>query len=351
MSERAVFLSYATIDDEVPNVQGTGDGWVTVFEELFLYELRAAGKKDIIVWRDETALKKWRDLGESIEDALKGCCAFVGIMSPVYVQQQWCKREIELFDNMFGNEACIFKIEKRPVDLDKQPDGIKSRAPFKMYEERPNRPIVHYYHPNQPPPRAEFVDEVQMLVSQLIICLSDPDEGATDQNAGAPPAGSKSVYLARPAVETQEYLRKIDGELTHLDFNVVATPSSAAYSVHLIGGKMDDADVKTIKLDLDEAKTRGTQRVIWVPTYIAQNEEARNLLTELSTGDLSVRTDEFIEGSFSQLKEFFHEIAAFAEVDKAESGQTNAQENVESALNDMTPEQIAKILERFTDTQ
>jgi len=308
-----VFLSYAHKDNEVPKIIGDRPGWVTCFEQFLELELSQSGVLDLEIWRDEDALERWRDLELSIESALSDCQIFIGIVSPVYVKQEWCWREIEFFSKKFGDGARIFKVEKRPVVLDEQPTALRRRPAIEMYRSNGIKDdIKEFYHPIQKAPSAEFVDEIRTLVVQMERSLKSEIKQPAEVEDGTASTGDETdptIFLATPAPELRHLLRKVEGELDCLGLKSVSNAKDTmSFSIHMIGGEIDEKDAVDIICELEAAKSAALERVIWVPTHLRHNPEATELLDRLGSGELSEATDEFIEGSLSQLKSFLREM-------------------------------------------
>src|SRR6185503_1085470 len=111
--EYDVFLSYAHIDNE-PVVKGD-PGWVDFFESLLRQRLRVRlGSADVKIFRDPR-LQLLGEFSEQIVQTLDRSAAFIGILSPRYVDSDWCIREIDKFCELTGANR-IIKIVKTAYD-------------------------------------------------------------------------------------------------------------------------------------------------------------------------------------------------------------------------------------------
>ena len=92
--EHDVFISYAHIDNESPTPDGTG--WVSSFHravEVRVAQLLGARPS---VWRDPK-LSGNDVFAETLVDELRSAALLLSVVSPSYVNSEWCRRELEAF--------------------------------------------------------------------------------------------------------------------------------------------------------------------------------------------------------------------------------------------------------------
>ncbi|HEX8279483.1 MAG TPA: toll/interleukin-1 receptor domain-containing protein, partial [Segetibacter sp.] len=92
--EKDVFISYAHLDDK-PLDEGT-NGWITQFHRLLQTRLSQTIGHDLNIWRDER-LTGNEVFGPEIEAQLPKLKVMVSIVTPRYVESDWCKRELNYF--------------------------------------------------------------------------------------------------------------------------------------------------------------------------------------------------------------------------------------------------------------
>ena len=108
-----VFVSYAHTDNE-------GEAaWVTTLEHLLNTELRPRlGTKDLQIWRDNT-LDGNHPITPEIMKAIRRSACLLVIMSPSYLESEWCAKERNTFLG-FAREAVaagrIFIVNCRDTD-------------------------------------------------------------------------------------------------------------------------------------------------------------------------------------------------------------------------------------------
>ncbi len=116
-----IFISYSHDDDQPPPINGKF-GWVTRFDQLLEHLLRQ--------WRGEPRI--WRDnkmrggdfIDETIFTPLPRVSIMIAVVSPNYVNSDWCARELEHFCEaakeaqpgiQVRNKSRIFKVVKVPL--------------------------------------------------------------------------------------------------------------------------------------------------------------------------------------------------------------------------------------------
>src|SRR5262245_22406460 len=92
--ESDVFVSYAHIDDATP-VPGE-PGWITALHKWLQVRLAQLLGKDPKIWRDPQ-LHGNDILATAISEQLPRVAVFVSVLSPRYVNSEWCKRELTEF--------------------------------------------------------------------------------------------------------------------------------------------------------------------------------------------------------------------------------------------------------------
>src|SRR4051812_39310088 len=130
--EKDVFISYAHLDDK-PLDDGA-KGWISDFHSLLETRLEQTVGHEILIWRDEKVTGN-EVFAPEIEAQLPALKLMVTIITPRYLDSDWCKREMDTFYKAallngglrIGNKSRIFKIVKTPVDRDviaQLPEGI-----------------------------------------------------------------------------------------------------------------------------------------------------------------------------------------------------------------------------------
>src|SRR5438132_12672930 len=117
--ENDIFISYSHIDN-VPTIPGK-QGWVDFFHGLLAIRTQALlGQPQIKIFRDPQ-LRRVGDFPGQLSENLSTSAVFVCVLSPSYVQSDWCRRELSRFCEVRG-AARIIKVVRIPY-ADASSDG------------------------------------------------------------------------------------------------------------------------------------------------------------------------------------------------------------------------------------
>jgi hypothetical protein len=110
-----VFVSYSHRD----NIESDGtpeSGWIAAFVRDLDEALKQRAKADL--WWDHR-MPGNEPLTEGLSEKLKSSAALLSIVSPAYIQSQWCQSELEWFIQNHGNAAKqrIFAAEILPIEI------------------------------------------------------------------------------------------------------------------------------------------------------------------------------------------------------------------------------------------
>jgi len=132
-----VFISYAHLD----NHGGAIAGWVNRFHETLDGVLSQRLGHKAQIWRDEK-LKGNDVFSEEIVSQLPNTAVLVSVISPRYIQSEWCLREASIFCTVaqqppglkVNNKSRIFKIIKTPPPtLDPLPAPMRETLGFDFF--------------------------------------------------------------------------------------------------------------------------------------------------------------------------------------------------------------------------
>ena len=130
MDKHDVFISYAHLDNE--------SGWVSKFDEVFNTILSTWLGRRADIWRDKT-MGTGDYIWETIEDNLLKSQIFISILSPSYLNSDWCPRELTTFiekkKSQAGSKSFVFNIRRMPVEKDKIPPELRDVLENVLYRE------------------------------------------------------------------------------------------------------------------------------------------------------------------------------------------------------------------------
>ena len=125
-----IFISYAHLDDR--SAFGDKKGWIDLLHERLSVLVSQALGYELSIWRDGHNLQGNDVLQGAIGDGVTQSLLLVPIISPRYVQSDWCKREMAAFHASEpppqaaapGFRSRVFKVIKTPL-----PDHLKNLEP------------------------------------------------------------------------------------------------------------------------------------------------------------------------------------------------------------------------------
>jgi TIR domain-containing protein/uncharacterized protein DUF4062 len=137
-----IFISYGHIDDQDPF--GQAKGWVDLLHERLLRLVGQALGEEPKIWRDAHDLQGNDELGGALSEGVMQSRLLLPVITPRYLQSDWCQREIEAFqasEAPAGGVAPnfrtrIFKVVKTPLPKhlkDREPVFIRNLIGYQFY--------------------------------------------------------------------------------------------------------------------------------------------------------------------------------------------------------------------------
>lgn len=304
--EKDLFISYAHIDNEPLNPEQ--QGWITRFHASLeaLLSMRLGGKARI--WRDDK-LRGNDVFGPEILDQFGQTAVLVSVLTPRYLNSEWCKKEVAEFCKraeqtggvVFANKARIFKVLKAPVETQESlPQVMKEVLGYEFFTIEDGTPLEldSAYGEKFAQDYNRKVGKLAWDVSQLLKTL----ETGTGVNGNDKQAGGKpTVYLAECSYDRKTAREILEGELKRHGYPVLPDQElpreeeeyvaavkgllkRSRLSVHLVGenygGVPDGPSQKSEvmlqnELAAEQSKSDGLKRVIWVPegTHSKQTQQ------------------------------------------------------------------------------
>lgn len=294
--EKDLFISYAHIDNEPLTQQQ--QGWITRFHASLeaLLSMRMGGKARI--WRDNK-LQGNDVFSEEIVDQFSQTAVLVSVLTPRYLNSEWCNKEVIEFckraeENggiVVANKARIFKVLKTPVDTQQcLPKVVQDVLGYEFFTIEDGTPLEldSAYGERFAQDYNRKVGKLAWDVSQL---LKEMETGAGNNGHGEHGPAKPTVYLAESSYDRKQareilegelilhgYIVLPDQELPRAEQEYVATVERllkrCQLSVHLVGetygGVPDGPSDKSVvvlqnELAANRSRSDGLKRVIWVP--------------------------------------------------------------------------------------
>jgi hypothetical protein len=327
--EHDFFISYAHLDDEA--LIAGEQGWISELHRLLEIRVGQMRGERPKIWRD-LKLQGNDIFADTIVERLPRIAALVSVLSPRYVQSEWCNRELQEFCRAaersggvrIGDKARIFKVVKTPVKAERLPEQVQPMLGYEffVYDEsgRP-RELSREYGGKE---RAFLtkLDDLAYDIAQLLDLMSN---GEVIQS-GAPSKGT--VFLAETSYELREQREEIKRDLIRNGYEVLpdrALPLVApeldalvrdqlvrsTVSIHLIGrnyGVVPEGATQSVverqQALASEAAARGKlSSVIWLPQGLEiDDERQQNFVRHLQTDPAVHAAAELLEVPIEDLK-------------------------------------------------
>jgi hypothetical protein len=256
--EDDIFISYAHIDNK-PLTEGQ-KGWISNFHEALEIRLAQLLGAETKIWRDPE-LRGNDFYADKLVGQLPKIAILVSVVSPRYINSEWCLREVKEFYKVaeqtggirIEDKARLFKVVKTPVPLEKQPPEIQNLLGYEFFQiERPTGRAREFNLEIDPSTRLSYwkiLDDLAHDIHELLEKLRDGQERPDKQHAAA---SGVTVYLAETTFDLREARDNIRRDLQQRGYTVLpdkSLPLNAAdfraavceylqrstLSVHLIG--------------------------------------------------------------------------------------------------------------------
>jgi len=334
--EHDFLISYAHIDDQA--LIAGEQGWVTTLHRLL--EIRVGQLRGEVprIWRDPK-LQGNDYFADTILERLPQIAALVSIVSPRYVQSEWCNRELKEFCRAaersgglrVADKARVFKVVKTPVQQDRLPDEMRPILGYEFftYDTQSGRPreLLPAYGAAADRMFLAKLDDLAYDITQLLELLSQSTGSAPKP---APALGT--VYLAETTFELREEREAIKRDLIHTGYEVLpdrALPLidldvdtmvreqllRCTLSIHLIGrnfgvvpeGGVDSLPELQQQLASELGVGGGLTSLIWIaPDTEVEDERQRAFINHLETDHAVHETSELLRIPFEELKTQIH---------------------------------------------
>ena len=186
--ELDAFISYAHLDNK-PLDSGE-KGWVSRFHTTLQTRLSQRLGQQTKIWRDEK-LAGNDVFGDEIVDQFPKTALLISILTPCYLQSEWCIKELHLFADAavhtggitVGNMSRVIKVVKTPIDPAKPlPDLVQRTLGYDFLNANAEEIDPAFGEEA----RQEFLRRVSRLAVELAVSLralaiadQAPDQSAT----------------------------------------------------------------------------------------------------------------------------------------------------------------------------
>ena len=347
--EKDLFISYAQIDNQplTPEQQG----WITRFHASLeaLLSMRMGGKARI--WRDNK-LRGNDVFGPEIVDQFAHTAVLVSVLTPRYLNSEWCNKEVAEFCKraeesggiLVANKARIFKVLKTPVDTQESlPQVVQAVLGYEFFTIEDGTPLEldSAYGEKFAQDYNRKVGKLAWDVSQLLKTLAT----STDDNGHGKPGPAKpTVYLAECSYDRTQAREILEGELRRHGNAVLPDQEMprneveylaavegllkrCQLSIHLVGETYggvpvgpSEKSVVVLQNELAAKRSQSDQlkRVIWVPEGTHSKQAQQQVFIDALHQDAEVQIGaDLITADIEGLKTSIH--AILAKLEKPES--------------------------------
>jgi hypothetical protein len=323
------FISYAHLD----NVGLSEDhkGWVANLHRALEVRLRQLLGRQVEIWRDPK-LQGNDMLNDALAAKLESAAALIPIVSPLYVNSEWGRKELEAFcraaerqGGLCVEEKCrIFKILKTPVPLDQHPAALRSLIGYEFFTVDPDtgrhREMDELFGPEAARDFWTKLDDVAHDMSRLL--------GMLHTSAEEERAAGTIVYLAEVTADLKPQREAIKRDLQQHGYTVLpnrALPLAAAelasavredlarsrLSIHMLGrtyGLVPEGGFASLpeiqhELAVERARAGGFARLVWIaPALQVLDDRQRKVLDRIRMDWRIEQGADLLETPFEDLK-------------------------------------------------
>ncbi|MCM3904180.1 MAG: toll/interleukin-1 receptor domain-containing protein [Pyrinomonadaceae bacterium] len=343
--EDDIFISYAHNDNQAL-LEGQR-GWIDSFHQALEKRLQVHLGAKAKIWRDPR-LQGNDYFADTLVDQIPRVAILVSVLSPSYINSEWCRREMELFCRVagetggvrLGNRARIFKVEKINVPLGKHPTELQGMTGYAFYyiDEKANR--ARELSPESGPHAIEYWQKIDDVAQDLTSLLEEMKRGAagTDgtlrsQTVVQSDSTQTIIYLAETSSDLSPQHDRIKRELQErghivlpnrplplngpeLQETVREYLKTCKLSIHLIGanyGVIPEAADRSLvclqnELAAERSKDNSFARLIWLPEGLeAKEERQQNFIKYLKYDQTAQQGADLLETSIEELKTYIQD--------------------------------------------
>lgn len=325
MSSSDIFISYAHLDNE--GLSEDDNGWITDFHRAIEVRVGQLLGRKPQVFRDPR-LTGNDVFPERLVGELNGASALICVLSPRYLQSEWCLRELDEFLERRPasqwaerSKAPVFKIIKTPVPFTEHPPTVRDLLGYEFFilDPQSGRPkeLNRAFGPQIQLQYWQKLDELAWDVKTFLVAT----EGA---GSAVPERGA--VFLAETTFDLTPERDALRRELRRRGYRVLpdrplplrepelrealrACLAECKLIVHLVGREYamvpEGATRSLGELQEEVAGEQAgtTPRLIWMPAGLEVVDERQQGFVErlrlaLAGGEL----EDLIEGSLEELK-------------------------------------------------
>ncbi|MEE8586692.1 MAG: hypothetical protein V3T83_17770 [Acidobacteriota bacterium] len=335
--EKHVFISYANIDNQpLPTSQ---QGWISLFHAALEGMLSTRLGRRAEIWRDPK-LTGNDIFANEIVDQFPKTAILVSVLTPRYLESEWCIREIAEFCKaaeksgglIVGNKSRALKVVKIPIDSEELlPLILKETLGYEFYVYQ-DETLLELDPAFGEELAQKFNLKVAKLAWDITQTLKKLEEREKPEQADA---SKPTIYLAECSYDRHEAREIVEGELRLHGYNVLpnkALPREEAdylaeaerllaqckLSIHLVGSlygsvPFGPSQKSVVELQNQQAvqrcKSGDLQRIIWLAQGTqSEQAEQREFIQALLRDAEAQQGADLIRGDLEDLKAAVHAV-------------------------------------------
>ena len=333
-----IFISYAHVDNE--SLTEGQKGWISQFHRTLEIRLRQLMGENPKIWRD-MKLSGTDIFDEKILNEFGNTRLMISVVSPRYVNSEWCNRELNEFHQSLensggirvGEKARIIKVVKTPVDGDDSGGSahsiFNSLLGFEFFEVDSETGRVREYNEEfGHEAKRNYLERVYDLAHEITGILKEMDGGSGKPADSPATQTGRVVYLADVTSDLKPERDRIRRELLERGHTVLpdrplpldadeATGLITDFlrkshlSIHLIGNRYgiipEGGDVSLIELQSSlsakQSDQGGLPRLVWIaPDNQPDSDRHAAFINGLQNSSEGMATTELLMGQIEEVK-------------------------------------------------
>ena len=332
-----IFISYAHVDNE--SLTEGQKGWISQFHRTLEIRLRQLLGENPRIWRD-MKLSGTDIFDEKIVNAFGNTRLMISIVSPRYVNSEWCNRELNEFCDKaensggirVGEKARIIKVVKTPVEGDAGGGSahniFNSLLGFEFFDVDPETGRVREYNEEfGHEAKRNYLERVYDLAHEITGILKEMGGGQAAHTPAVNDAG-RVVYLADVTSDLKGERDRIRRELLERGHTVLPDRplpleadearelisdflGKSHLAIHLIGNRYgivpEGGDLSLVELQSALSAKKGEQdglhRLIWMATdNDPDSDRHATFIQALQNSSEGMATTELLTGQIEEVK-------------------------------------------------
>lgn len=339
--EHDIFISYSHLDNK-PLIKGQ-EGWISNFQYSLGVRLGNLLGREPKIWRD--AKSRGNDyFDENTMEIIRKSKIFLAILSPRYIESDWCRKELVGFQEaakdsggiQIDHKSRIIKVIKTKIELEEHPDEIRGLLGYEFFRTDENDRYYEFSAETGSQYFNKYLDKLEDVAYDACqtIKLIDKIDKSSSCQISTPP--EKTVYLAETTSDLDEDRDKIKRNLQQQGYLILPDRqlplksrdgnfndlvgkylNQCKLSIHLIGKQYglipEGAEKSIIELQNDLAAQQHHNdslfhRLIWIPTKLSPEKRQEDFIKAIKKNIPVGQGCEIIESELEDFKTRIQEI-------------------------------------------